>query len=431
MERFTVASAGTDAPAIGRALPAAVDAATGPGRRLLAPFEAPDDDDHDHIDRRGLWFAVVAVAAAALAVLVVSTVAYTRFPLAMKLRPTPQALAPGMRWLQSFSWWDGAWYVGISKQGYGFMAGRQSPVAFFPGFPLLIRFLTPLGGPVLAGFLVSLASGIAASLLFYAWAVERVGRKVARVALAALLLYPCSFYLFGVLYADSVFLLAAVAAFVFVERDRPVLAGLAGAVATATRPIGMALAVGLWLRALERRKGEATWPQAMRSLRPRDAGLLLAPAGFVGYAAYLGFRFGDPFLFSEAERGWGQAPGPQTWLKVSWWHEMRRTPYLNPPHYHLVGALLATVLALALVVVVFRRLGWGYGFYSLGVVLGSAISTKNFIGMGRYTVAAFPVFAAAGLLLKDRTAARWLVLAGSGALLLLLTELHARNMLIS
>ncbi|MGH9222540.1 MAG: hypothetical protein ACRD2W_01785, partial [Acidimicrobiales bacterium] len=173
------------------------------------------------------------------------------------------------------------------------------------------------------------------------------------------------------------------------------------------------------------------WRTALGTLQRRDAGLLLAPLGLVAWAGYLWSRFGNPLQFLEAERGWGQSPGWQTWLKVPWIREMQRAPYLNPPHYHLVGNLLAAVVAVTLAVLVFRRLGWGYGIYSLAMVLGSALSTKNFIGTGRYAIAAFPCFAVAGLLLARRTVARWLVLGASAALLVLLTELHARNMLIS
>ena len=431
MDRFTGAGAPVGAPA---GAPVA-----SPHRRPGATIDATSRPGPPE-PRRDRWFGVAAVGAAAAAVFVVSVVASTEFPLAMKVRPTPQALAPGLRWLESFSWWDGAWYVGIAERGYGFMAGPQSPTAFFPAYPMLIRLVAPVaGGPVLAGFLVSLASGLGGAYLFYRWALERLPHaRAARVAQVALLLYPCSFYLFGVLYADSLFLLTVVAAFLLLERDRPVLAGLCAAVATATRPIGLALAVGLLARALERRSSAAgvtvsprRWRAALATLERRDAGLLLAPVGLVAYAAFLWSKFGDPLYFLAAEKGWGQSPGWQTWLKVPWLRALQRTPYLDPPHYHLVGNFLAAVIALTLAVLVFRRLGWGYGIYSFVMVFGAAMSTKNFIGTGRYAIAAFPCFAVAGLLLAERRGARRTVFALSGALLFLFTELHARNMLIS
>ena len=110
---------------------------------------------------------------------------------------------------------------------------------------------------------------------------------------------------------------------------------------------------------------------------------------------------------------------------------MLRQPYLDAPHLHLVANALATVLALCLVRTVFRRLGAGYGAYVVALMVGAALSTKDFVGMGRYAVAAFPLFAVAGERLADRPKLARAVLAGSAALLLVTTQLHARNLLIS
>jgi len=203
-------------------------------------------------------------------------------------------------------------------------------------------------------------------------------------------------------------------------------------VATGARPIGVALVLGLWVRAVERRRQEAgLGGPTLADRLGADRGLLLAPAGLVAYAGYVWARFGSPLAFMQAERGWHQAPGFRTWLKVAWFRRMSRPPYFDPPHYHLVGNLVATVVALALTVVVVKKLGWGYGVYSVAVIVGAAASTKDFVGMGRYALSAFPCFAAAGALLADRARLRFSVLAGSAGLLVLLTELHSRNMLIS
>src|SRR5688572_21520650 len=41
--------------------------------------------------------------------------------------------------------WDGGWYAQIAQSGYWYHPGAQSPVAFFPLYPLLIRGLTQAG----------------------------------------------------------------------------------------------------------------------------------------------------------------------------------------------------------------------------------------------------------------------------------------------
>jgi len=92
---------------------------------------------------------------------------------------------------------------------------------------------------------------------------------------------------------------------------------------------------------------------------------------------------------------------------------------------------VVAVAALGLAGLVFRRLGTGYGIFVVALLLGSALSTMDFVGMGRYVMAAFPLFAVAGDRLRDRPGLIRAVFVGSAALLLITTQLHARNMLIS
>jgi hypothetical protein len=92
---------------------------------------------------------------------------------------------------------------------------------------------------------------------------------------------------------------------------------------------------------------------------------------------------------------------------------------------------VVTVAALALVPLVFRRFGWGYGVYCLLVVALPALSTKDFFGMGRYVLAAFPCFAVAGELVADHPRVRAWVLGASGAGLVVLTSFFARGSYLS
>ncbi len=374
------------------------------------------------------WFPWVAFVVVAAAVVIVSVWAFRNLPLFHHQYPHSRT------WVHAFGWWDGWWYRGISRHGYSsFSPHRQSPVAFFPAYPLLMRFLSPTDDPMVTGVLLTLACGLGDAVLFHRWCRAKLGTEKARVCLLVFLLYPFAFFLMGAVYADALFLLAALGAFLALEADRPLLAGLAAAVATATRPVGAALVVGLWVLALERRGFFEKRDGPNRpALRPKDAGLLLAPAGLLAYCLYLYLRFGRPLAFIEVAGapGWGQRPGPQTWLKLEWLKAMMASPYLDGHHAHIVGNALAAAVALALVPWVFRRFGLGYGVFAIAAVLGAALSTRDFIGMGRYVLAAFPCFAAAGDFLYARRLT-WLVLGASGATLVLLAELHARGTLVS
>ncbi len=348
----------------------------------------------------------------------------------------------GNRWVDSFGWWDGWWYVGISRRGYRFFRpDRQSPVAFFPAFPLAIRFLGAwVGGPLMAGFLLTLVCGLGVAVLFHRWCVAKLGPAKARLALFLLLLYPFAFYLMGAVYADALFIVASLTAFLALENDRPVLAGLAGIVATASRPVGAALVLGLWVLYLERtgaigrlRRRDGGWRRAWSQVRPADAGLLLAPLGLVGFCAFLWMRFRNPFAFLDVAGapGWDQPPGWHTWLKIRWFTAMINGPWNTGHVGHLTINAVATVITAAFIPAVFKRLGWGYGVYVTIAVVATAFSTKDFVGMGRYSLAAFPCFAVAADLLFRRPKLAWALLGVSAVCLVVLTELHARGTIIS
>jgi hypothetical protein len=385
------------------------------------------------------WFPVAAFLAIAGTIVLVSVLAHSHLPLLHHRHRQLQ----GTRWVHAFGWWDGWWYLGIARRGYlFFQPERQSPTAFFPLYPLLIRETAGVAGSALvAGFLITLASGLGAAVVFHRWCVARFSSRTARYAVALLLLYPFAFYLMGAVYADALFLFTAAGAFLAFELDHPVLAGLLAALATATRPVGVALILGLWILALERRGVFAhlrqhrlyRWYDLPFHMRRADLGLLLAPGGLVAFSVFLWVRFSQPFAFLDTAgaAGWDQPAGFHTWFKVHWIKAMWHGPWTNGHFGHLLINALATFVVAAFIPAVVRRLGWGYGTFVIVAVVLTAISTKDFVGMGRYTLAAFPCFAvAADVLLRRPWLARaTLVVFAAG--LVMLAQLHARGTIIS
>jgi hypothetical protein len=282
----------------------------------------------------------------------------------------------------------------------------------------------------LLGSLVTIACGLGALLAIFKWFRDHVTDRVARVALVTLLVYPYVFYLFGAVYGDALFLFAAVGAFLLLERDHTILAGLAGAVATATRPVGIALIIGLVAVALWRRHvieaGESRWrPRVVwRRLRPADAGVLLSLGGLVGYMTYLGIRFGHPLAFDEVQSapGWDQGSGPRTWFKITWFQQIKNLPrwfwdWLQNGDtatfekvQYAVTVILQGLFVLGFLFLawhVWKKFGWGYGLYCFSMLAIALIGTKDFQGTGRYLLAMFPCFLVLGGYLADRRILRW------------------------
>jgi hypothetical protein len=275
----------------------------------------------------------------------------------------------------------------------------------------------------------ALAEGLAYSpgdaVLLHRFTRDRFGPSTARIAVAALLLYPYAWYLYGTGYSDALYLAAALGAFVLVESDHPVLAGLAGFVATAARPTGVALLAGLLVLAVARRRRDgARW-------RPADAGVLLAAGGLASWCAYLWVQFGDPlaFLHAEGAPGWDQPPGAHTWLKAAFWDMLGHGDRAFAARL-AVQAILGLGFFAAVPWIV-RRFGWGYGVFTFVAVGVPLVGTGDFQGIGRYLLAAFPVFALVAEPLARHPRAASAVLATSALSLVVLTSFFARGFYLS
>ena len=194
--------------------------------------------------------------------------------------------------------WDGLWMLGIALGGYDNVAPglqdafghryAETPLAFFPGYPVAVgtfRFLT--GTPTLiAGLTVSLVAGVV-----MAFGLARLGELVpggsrrVGLALVALVAAAPMGIVWSMTYSEGLFCAAAVWALVAVLRREWVLAGVCTALAGTVRPTGAALllAVGgaLLLVALRRYEGGRGdgW-------RPWVGGVI-APLGMLGYLAYV------------------------------------------------------------------------------------------------------------------------------------------------
>jgi hypothetical protein len=385
---------------------------------------------------------LIAVGAFVAMVALTSLLAWSVF------REVGSTFAPldGPAWLDAWFHGDSGWYYAIAEDGYSYVPGSQSSIAFFPAYPLAVHAVGLLLGndwSTAAGW-VTLVSAAGAVALFADWVRSRVSPRAAVVAVALLLVYPYSLFLYGSGYSDALFLLTALGSFALLERRHFVLAGLVGILATGGRPVGIAVLVGLVVRAVEMIAEERTartarppalarvgggsgraddpapageaGPVPLRELwaavpavRWRQAALLLSGAGLVGWMVYLGVRFGNPLAFVAVQEapGWNQGSGPYTWFKVVFFGTLVKELWANIAL--LVPQALACLAAVLLLRTAWRRFGWGYTAFAVVSLAIPIIGTKDFMGAGRYTLAAFPVIAAAAVVLTDSRRPRWLL----------------------
>lgn len=409
-------------------------------RKSASAPPAPTDlsDPHEAGCRNvPIWRAGLLFGAIAFVVWLVATLSIQWLSWSPHTRENP---FPGEPWFESWVHWDAGWYYRIAERGYFYTPGstpdRQSPVAFFPAYPLAMRAGALVAGDSLrAGIFITLAAGATVAMLFWTWLRERLRGPPAWTALTLLLVFPWAYYLYGVVYADALFVAAVLAAFVLLEKRHPWLAGVAGAVATAARPVGIVAIIGLVVRALEINGvfddgwRHPKWSAAINAVR-HDGGVVLSAAGLGGYCLYLWSRFGNPFVFADAEKAWGQGAGLHSWFKIAFFNNI--TNFGDGPAWvAYMSHPVVTLTALALVPFVFRRFGLGYGIYSVLIIGLAAFSTKDFFGMARYALAAFPIFAVAGEMLAEHPRVRAAALSVSALGLVMLSSLFARGSYLS
>jgi hypothetical protein len=398
-------------------------------------------------NERSRWLAVAMFAGVAVVLYIVVAAAFGRYAHLYSFgddlnHPRPDPAYTGPRWLAGWVRFDALWYRSIAVDGY-FFRGRtaQSSVAFFPMYPLLMRALQRVfGGDVAVwGIPITAGSGLVGVSLYWRWVKDKVHDSARTTALAVLLLWPYALYLYGAVYADALFLALALAAFTCVERDRIVLAALFGAAATATRPVGIAVVLGLSARVIEQRGvvrlavhdgARRLIDVNIRRLRPTDPFIAFSAAGLVSYSIFLSRRFGDPFAFATAEAapGWDQNPGWNVWLKHAWVTRLTHLPDSGLRYFGVVT--LQGVLAIGFVLLVPRivhRFGWAYGVYTLVLLAFPLAGSKDFQGLGRYALGAFPAFAVLGELLAEHQRIRRAWLAASALGLIVFCGSFARN----
>jgi hypothetical protein len=219
--------------------------------------------------------------------------------------------------------WDCKWYAGIAVHGYSSQPHFdtfQAEWAFFPAYPLSVWLMQSLTGlsTLLAGTLVSNLAILAGVWLGCRY-LDRTRPGQGQAAFVVLALAgPYSFY-FSTVYSEALFFLFTAAAFLMWVSDRPILAGIAGGLLSATRAVGVFLAVAFAIDLLRRHGRDA--PRRLLAEPQHVVALLLVPVGLFGYMLYLYLHVGDALAFSHVQVAWGRDFAvPLIWLAAGLSH---------------------------------------------------------------------------------------------------------------
>lgn len=348
------------------------------------------------------------------------------------------------QWLASWANFDGVHYLSIARDGY---QSARLIQAFFPVYPLLIKFFSSGKYFMLSGFMIS---NLASLLLFYVWfklLQDKLGRKEAWFGVLLLMLFPTSFY-FGAVYTESLFFLLALSAFRAVDRKKWRQAALLIALTSATRVVGVILVpiliLELFMQENKLETGGDLWNKVRNEklslfadqffkfiIKKRRKIALLASGsiGLLAYMFYLNRFFGDALLFLHVQNEFGgfRSESVVLYPQVVWRSlKILATNALNWRYLTYSQEAVAGILGAGVVLLAIRRVKLTYILFSLGLILVPA-STGTFSSMPRYILPAFVIYMWLIEVLKDRPVAKLLFLAVSELLLAINTMLFIQG----
>lgn len=301
--------------------------------------------------------------------------------------------------IERFSTWDTDWYLKIVREGYSYVPGDESTVAFYPLYPLLVRAVAWCGLDVqIAGYLVSNVALLGAAVLLWMLAAgETRSRTVANLAVMFLLFCPGAMW-FSMIYSESVFLLTLTGCLLAARRRAWLAAAACGYLAALARPPGLLAGIFLALEAWQQwheRRADPTlrWEGWAREARDQWRVVLGVFAPALGHATQLAFyqwRFGDWQAQAKAARyGWGVGGFRTPWraLTENW---ANVEPFYRWLAYPILGVFL--LLAVAGFWSLRRK-----GFAALALALIALyVSTATIHSLPRYLCTTVPVFLVLG-----------------------------------
>ncbi|MBC8094162.1 MAG: hypothetical protein H7Y15_19975 [Pseudonocardia sp.] len=309
--------------------------------------------------------------------------------------------------------WDAFWYLRVAEYGYPVDIYEKVPgtdfneIAFFPAFPTLLRDVTTLlgGDVVLASVVLNFFLGFAMvavmRLLFAQWVPERT----AQFGAVLFAFFPGT-VLFSFAYAEPLALLAAATCLYFLGREQWALAGVAAAVATASRPNMLPIGLACLVAAVVAIRRDGRWYAAIAPV--------LAGSGILLFFGYLWLRTGDFFgwlnnenVMWEVERDFG------TKLFSDITEGLVALDYASTPTALLrLGGL---VVAVAGTIMLFRiRVPLAVHAFSLGVLVMALMHSADIGTRPRFVAAAFPVVLGVAVLIsRGGPRARWIAVGAS------------------
>ena len=290
-------------------------------------------------------------------------------------------------------------YLKIAQYWYARSGDDAKYIVFYPLYPICIMFVNLLvRNYFLAGLLVSNLCLIVACYYLYRLVGIDYQEITARQAVIFLLLYPFSVFLIGV-FTESLFIMLSLMIFYYMRRQKWLITGMLGFLASMTRTQGMLLIIPvLYEYALVNklfrgfRLNRAKIFDAVKKLKPDFLFILLMPLGFGVYLAINKIVQGDWFIFYK------HISAPPWWQGQNWIGNNLYQHYDMSQKYYSLGLIIYKVqiaeffIFCGLVLYgMWKRIRTSYLIYMLAYLMFTYTSSWMISGP-RYMMADIPLY---------------------------------------
>ena len=215
------------------------------------------------------------------------------FLIAPNLPALPDGITPHFGW-GIFDAWDSVHYRAIATECYEIITdGKQHNLAVFPLFPVSIFMFMKLGFSFeIAGLIINNLAFLGTVYCLYSWVKKQCGISAAHWTIAVITCCPMSLFT-GVIYTEGLYLLLSTIALRAFDQKQYHWTAICGAMATATRPTGMALIPAFLITAWRQNKPPIAYIVG-----------LLSATGLLIFSLYCQLNFHDFLAFIAAQKGW-------------------------------------------------------------------------------------------------------------------------------
>ena len=319
--------------------------------------------------------------------------------------------------------WDTGWYLMIATEGYQYnpaaASDYQQNIAFFPAFPMSMRYLAVFFGrqTLWTGVGISIVSFYLALIYLLRLARDLLKDEEQSVTAVTLLAaYPFAVF-FSAAYTEGLFLLTLMGAVYHFHNNQLARAAMWGFVCGLTRPNGSLLSIVLALMAVApmwdavKRRPILPPPPGWGAITRRILAASAPGLGMLAFSAFIYRLTGNPFMWTMQNVAWGRVYRSLDSLVSDRFGFITSNGLYSYASTQTIDFFysMAVLLALAAVWPVYRRFGLPFAAFILITIL-PPMSAGGLLSMGRVTSVLFPVFLWLGAAVPARHRVAWIAL---------------------